>query len=132
MLNLRVRAANDAKRLNIRDWGLLVELISPDGIKYNTDKESGEPLKAIQLLYDRTRIIPETGEDMIIPEPIVILSRLSLERIPAPGEKWTVRIQESPINENFLDYAISPTRSPEGGKSLEIIRLYLQKLEQST
>lgn len=132
MPNLRVRAAEDCKRLNIRDWGLLVELISPDGIKYNIDKETGEPLKGLMTLYDRTRIIPETGEDVIVPEPIVTLSRLSLERIPAPGEKWTVRIQESPTSVNFLDYIISPTRAPEGGKSLEIIRLYLQKLEQST
>lgn len=132
MLNLRVRAAVDCKRLNIRDWGLLIELIAPDGIKYNTDIETGEPLKALMTLYDRTRIIPETGEDVIVPEPIVTLSRLSLERIPAPGEKWTVRIQKSPTSEDFLDYIISPTRAPEGGKSLEIIRLYLQKLEQST
>lgn len=132
MPNLRVRAAVDCKRLNIRDWGLLVELISPDGIKYDTDKETGESLKALMTLYDRTLIVPETGEDVIVLEPIVILSRLSLERVPAPGEKWTVRIQESPTNENFLDYMISPTRAPEGGKSLNIIRLYLQKLEQST
>lgn len=131
MPNLRVRAAEDARQLNTRDWGLLIELIGPDGIKYDIDKESGEPLKAIQLLYDRTRIIPETGEDMIVPEPIVVLSRLSLERVPIPGEKWTVRIQESPTSLVMIDYIISPTRSPEGGKSLEMIRLYLQKIEQS-
>jgi len=127
---LRIRAAEDAKRLNIKDWGLLVELISPDGIIYNKDKENGEPLKALSILYDRVTIIPETGEDMTVPEPTVTLSRLSLIRIPEVGENWIVKIPESPTSENMMDYMISPTRSPEGGKSNELIRLYLQKVEQ--
>ena len=131
MSNLRVRAAEDARKLNVRDWGLPLELIDPDGKKYNTDIVSGELLKSPLLTYDRTRIIPETGEDMIVEEPIVVLSRLSLERIPEPGETWTVRIQESPTSEIMIDYIISPTRAPEGGKSLELIKLYLQKIEQS-
>jgi len=131
MPNLRVRAARDARKLNVRDWGLLVELIDPDGKKYNTDIISGEPLKSPLLTYDRIRIIPETGENMIIAEPTVVLSRLSLERIPEPGETWTVRIQESPTSEIMIDYIISPTRAPEGGKSLELIQLFLQRIEQS-
>lgn len=126
-----MRAANDARKLNVRDWGLLVELIDPDGKKYNTDKITGEPLKSPLLTYDRTRVIPETGEDMIVAEPTVVLSRLSLERIPKAGETWTVRIQESPTSEIMVDYIISPTRAPEGGKSLELIKLFLQRIEQS-
>lgn len=131
MPNLRVRAAQDARKLNVRDWGLLVELIDPDGKKYNTDIISGEPLKSPMLTYDRTRIQPETGEEMTVAQPVLTLSRLSLERVPKPGETWTVRIQESPTSLIMVDYIISPTRASEGGQSLEIIRLYLQKLEQS-
>ncbi|KPK96011.1 hypothetical protein AMJ80_02400 [bacterium SM23_31] len=131
MSNLRVRAAQDAKTLNIKDWGLLAELVGPDGIVYNTDAETGEPLRTTQQLYDRTRIIPETGEDLIVSETISCFSRLSLERIPQAGENWAIRIQESPTNETLVDYVLSPTRAPEGGKSLEQIRLYLQKVEQS-
>ena len=131
MPELRTRAAEDAKNLNIRDWGLLVGLVSPDGIIHDTDILTGEPLKAVCITYSRVTIIPETGEDMIVPEPIVTLSRLSLARVPKAGENWIVRIPESPTSPTLVDYMISPTRAPEGGKSLELIRLYLQKVEQS-
>ena len=131
MPNLRVRACEDARTLNVRDWGLLVELKGPDGNEYKIDKVSGEPLKAPMLTYDRTRIQPETGEEMTVAQPVLTLSRLSLDRVPQPGEVWTVRIQESPTSLTMVDYIISPTRAPEGGQSLEMIRLYLQKLEQS-
>lgn len=131
MPDLRTRAAEDARELNIRDWGLLVEMVGPDGIVYNTDIISGEPLKATQILYDRVRIVPETGEDLMARDTIVCLSRLSLERIPQPGEVWTIRIPESPTSSAMADFVFTPTKSPEGGKSLEQIRLYLQRIEQS-
>lgn len=129
-MNLRVKAAQDTKRLNVRDWGLLVELIDPDGNKYNTDAETGEPLRAVQILYDTASIIPETGSDMVVFVETVVLSTLSLARVPVAGEDWIIRIQKSPTDETMVNYVISPTRAPEGGGSLELIRLYLQAAQQ--
>lgn len=130
MPELRIRSAEDARRLNTRDWGLPVILISPDGIRYETDIISGESLKALTISYDRVTIIEETGEDVIVPDLIVTLSRLSLERIPKSGENWIVEIPKSPSCDIMIQYMISSTRATEGGKSLELIRLYLQELEQ--
>ena len=131
MPDLRTRAAEDTRKLNIRDWGLLAELIAPDGKIYNTDAISGDPLKATQILYDRVRIVPETGEDLMATDTIVCFSRLSLERVPEPGEKWVIRIPESPTSSVMADFILSADRSPEDGKSLEKIRLYLQRGEQA-
>ena len=130
MPDLRTRVAEDARALNVRDWGLSAKLISPDGIVYDTDAITGEPLKVTQILYDRVRIVPETGEDLMARDTIVCFSRLSLERVPQPGEKWAIQIPESPTSSVMADFIISADRSPEGGKSLEQIRLYLQRVEQ--
>jgi len=130
MPNLRVRSAQDARYLNAKDWGLPVNLISPDGITYDTDIITGDQLKALTISYDRTTIVPETGEDVVVPDLIVTLSRLSLEQIPQSGEFWIVEIPESPTSDIMKKFMISPTKAVEGGKSNEYIRLYLQEVEQ--
>lgn len=131
MSDLRVRAVNDAKRLNIRDWGQLVELIDPDGNKYNIDNETGAQLKTVQSLSDFRRINPMTGETIIVMEPVVVLSRSSLVRIPQAGERWFIRVQLDPTSTNLSNYILTGDRAPEGGRSLGLVRLYPIKAVQS-
>ena len=49
------------------------------------------------------------GEDVIINDPIVTLRLASLTRIPANGEKWIVKLPETPDPDAVLvSYALSP------------------------
>jgi len=104
-----------------------VNLISPEGVR--TDGIRG------QILYDITRMDPETGETIVVGTPVVSLRRTTLEaraRIPAAGENWFVEI---PVRPDELapkqQMVLSPVRPPEGGRSVGFIRLYLQQVEQS-
>ena len=131
-MNLRQRAADDMKQLNIADWGLPVELTDPDGIKYTLDADTGETLQSVQILYDRRTLNLATGEETVIKEPIVVIARKSLSRIPVEGEIWHVRMPLDPDPDaDLYDFIFSDVRSPEGGQSLGFIRLYLQRVVQS-
>lgn len=131
-MNLRAQAVIDVKTQNLKNWSLPIVLIDPDGNKYNTDNETAETLKAIQILYDYRRENPDTGEPMTVKEPVVVLALSSLSRIPQPGEKWIIEIPLDPSDPDTLStFFFSSDRSPEGGASLGFIRLYPQKAAQS-
>ena len=135
MPNLRELAVSDLRELNLKDWSGRVNLISPDGTRYETDAVSGEALRAIQILYDYRKMSPETGEDITVNEPVVSIALASLTRVPVAGEKWFIQIPEDPAdqsdNPTFMELVLSPVRAPEGGKSLGFIRLYPTKAKQS-
>lgn len=133
MANLRALAVADLKRENIADWGLPVEFVGPDGTEYTTDNETGDPLTAVQVLYDYTKFDPETGEDIIVYNPVVVMSRSSLAVIPAPGENWQIRFPLDPSNPDVLaeDYLYTEDRATESVDSLGFIRFYPIKAGQS-
>jgi hypothetical protein len=132
MPNLRELAAADLKTQNLNDWSLPIILIAPDGELINTDNETGEVLKAVQILYDRRKLDPATGEEITVHEPIISVTKSSLSRIPIPGEKWIIKIPISPREGAALETRqISGDRSIESGDSLDFIRLYPGKVIQS-
>jgi hypothetical protein len=135
-MNLREQMEKDLSVTLEGEWGLLVELVGPDGIEITTSANSPDPLSPLplkgQVLYSTVRVSPETGEDMIINNPIVVLRRSSLSRIPQDGEKWLVRIPEDPsLSAALNSYVFTPERASEGGRSIGFIRLYPKKVNQS-
>ncbi len=135
MVNLREQAEADLSFTLEGEWRLPVELIDPDGNIINESENSPDPLNPLalygQVLYDIVQVNPETGEQMIINDPIVSIRRSSLPRIPEAGEKWLVKIPTDPSETATLeDFVIDPTRPPEGGRSLGFIRLYLRRAAQ--
>ena len=117
-LNLREQAESDLSFTLEGAFGLPVTLIAPDGSIQ--DNLTG------QVLYDTIKVNPETGEEMVVNNPVVSLRRSSLDRIPLPGEKWIVKIPVDPSTTATLeDFIIDQTRPPEGGRSIGFIRLYL-------
>lgn len=131
-MNLRERAVADLKKMNIMDWGLKFKLIDPDGKRYDTDNETGEELKAVQILYDYRKIDPDTGGEVTVHEPVVIVALSSLARVPVAGERWFLQMPEVPSESAPLaNFVLTEARAPEGGGSLGLIRLYPQKVEQS-
>lgn len=130
-ISLRERAEADLEKSLEGEWGLPVELITPDGVTINTSENDGEALMG-QVLYDSIKTNPDTGEEIVDNNPIVTLRRSSLSRVPAPSEKWVVKIPLTPsLTADLVSFVIDPTRSPEGNRSLGIIRLYLRKAQQS-
>ncbi len=113
------------------DWGLPVVLIQPDGTKIDTSLNSGETLMG-QVLYDTVGVNPDTGDSIVISNPIVTLRRSSLSRIPISGEKWLVTIPANPsLSAPLEDYVIDPSRAIEGGRTFGFVRLYLRRAKQS-
>jgi hypothetical protein len=128
--NLRERAESDLKHSLESGFGLPVTLIDPDGVTIDTKNGTTDPLVG-QVLYDTVRVNPETGEDMIVNNPIVTLRRSSLSRIPKAGEKWFVKIPVTPSETaELVDFVTDSTRPPEGGNSIGFVRLYLRKAQQ--
>lgn len=122
-MNLRSLAENDLKFSLEGDAGMNIDLLSPDGVWQRGLKG--------QVMYDTVRLNVETGERMVIPNPVVTLRRSSLTRVPAAGENWIVEIPVNPIaGAPVGKYCFSPVRPPEGGASIGFIRLYLQAVEQ--
>lgn len=123
-MNLRELAEKDLGRSLEGEWSLPVNLIDPDGARY-------DGLRG-QVLFDIVRVNPETGEEVTVQTPVVTLRRSTLARIPAPGENWIVEIPAIPSEAAAkVQHVLSPTRPPEGGASIGFIRLYLQAVEQS-
>lgn len=134
--NLRERAEQDLSITLEKDYGLPVELTGPDGIEYKTSANSPDlqnplPLRG-QVLYTTVRVSPETGEQMVTPEPVITLRRSSLARIPQDGEKWFIKFPTDPsLTAELQNFALTPNRATEGGSSIGFIRLYPTKVVQS-
>lgn len=130
-VNLRKQAEADLGISLEKDWGLPVVLISPDGEVIDTNENSDEALTG-QILYDIVTTNPETGEPVIVNNPIVSLRRSSLSRVPVSGERWVVKIPIDPDPDaDLTEFVISKVRPPEGGRSIGFIKLFLQKAKQT-
>lgn len=129
---LRNQAIADMKKLNISDWSLPVILIAPDGVKYALDAETNETLKAVQILYDRKEIDPDSGEQIMVKEPVVTLALSSLSRVPKDGENWSVQFPMDPTKPDVLTtFLFTSDKAFKDGQSLGFIRIYPQKADQT-
>ena len=132
-MGLRETAVADMKRLNQKDWGLPVIFTGPDGVIQDTDAETGDELQAVQILFDTVRVSPETGEQVTVNEPVVVMARSSLDPFPADGEKWLIQFPTDPdATAEKIPYLFSASRASEGGQSLGFARFYPLKAEQSS
>lgn len=131
MENLRESLESDLFELLEGEWGMRVVLISPDGIVQDKRSGTDKPLVG-QVIYDTIHTNPTTGEVLVVGDPAVSLRITSLDRVPKSGEKWFVKVPESPAKgAPLVDYVLTDTRAPEDGKSVGYIRLYPQKVMQS-
>lgn len=130
-MNLREQVETDLAETLEGDFGLPVELITPDAVIINTRQSDGASLRG-QVLYNSKDVDVETGLPVVVNNPVVTLRRSSLSRIPAAGEKWIVRIPKDPsLTDTLIDFAIDPSRPPEGGQSMGFIKLYLRAVQQT-
>jgi hypothetical protein len=129
-INLRERAETDLSFTLEGVFALPVVLIGP-GAESGVEPAGQTQSVTGQVLYDRRVLNPDTGDEMVIPEPVVSLRRSSLDPVPQPGEKWIVQIPTTPSSTAELEtFVVNFDRAPEGGASIGFIRLYLQRATQ--
>jgi len=133
VVNLRVQANKDLERSmeSENDWGLPVVLIDPDGNTIVTKKDSTDRLSG-QVLLNTVEYNPDTGEDIVVNDPVVTLRMASLTRIPENGETWVVKIPQTPDPDaDLVSYLLSPDKAMKFNRSFGFVRMYLQNLDQS-
>jgi hypothetical protein len=132
MENLRAQIESDLHESLEGEWKMPVELTSPDGQVQRYSLNNSSQLLGGQVLYYSRREDPETGESIIINEPVVTLRISSLIRVPRAGENWYIKMPISPIEGALKErFVFTPTRSPEHGTDIGFIRIYPQRVEES-
>lgn len=133
MENLRQTIEHDLGETLEGEFSTAVRLTSPDGETQIYKKNSSTVLLRGQVLYFTRRENPETGETVVVNMPVLTLRISSLNRVPVPGEKWTVQMPISPVaGATVYDWTFNCDRSSEDGCDIGFMRFYPQKLENST
>ena len=136
MVNLRQQAESDLKKTLEKEFALPVFITSPDGVKQENSENSADPLNpdalSGQILYSYVAVNPDTGEEIVVNNPIVSLRRSSLVRIPQAGETWVFEIPVTPSpTADKVPFIMDAGRSPENDDSIGYTRYFLTKAEQS-
>jgi len=127
--NIRDMIVENNDELSIEYFGMPVELLTPGGIWLKTHAKTGAPLKALMTQYGKIEISLTTGEPVVLEEPIVTMSLLSLVRVPKKGERWVIKmpIEPSP-SAPLVTFGLNNVQAPDGGSSLGTIQLYPKEL----
>lgn len=130
MENLRVQIELDLADSLEGEWKVPVELTSPDGITQTHSVNDPDSLLGGQVLYFTRRENPDTGEIVVVDQPVASLRISSLLRVPQNGEKWFIKMPTSPVvGADYETFVFTPTRSNEHGTDIGFIRIYPQKIQ---
>ena len=130
MENLREQIELDLYDSIEKEWGIPIELTSPDGQEQIYSANNPTELLKAQVLYFTRKTDPETGEEIIVNQPVVSIRLTSLDRIPAAKENWLIKMPISPQDGAPVQtFVITPTRSAESGTDIGFERYYPQKIE---
>lgn len=133
MENLRAQIEADLAESLEGEWGLPVELTSPDGVVQRYSANAPTDLLKGQVLYFSKREDPATGETVVVPQPVVALRISSLVRVPCDGENWFIRMPQSPRSgAPMISYLFTPDRAREHGTDIGFIRIYPYLAETGT
>jgi hypothetical protein len=134
MENLRAAIEADLADSLEGEWKMAVELTSPDGVEQIYQKDAAHiPANLLggQVLYFTRRVDPNTGENVIVNQPVCTLRISSLDRVPQDGEKWYIKMPTSPVaGASYGKFVFTPTRPTEHGTDIGFIRIYPQRIEQ--
>ena len=131
MENARALIEKDLHESIELEWKMPVELTAPDGTEQRYSANDPTELLGGQVVYTSKQENPQTGEVIVVDEPVVTLRVSSLSRVPANGENWFIRFPESPrTGAPMVSHVLSGTRAIEHNRDLGIIRLYPQKIAQ--
>jgi hypothetical protein len=129
-VNLREQGESDLSFTLEGDFGLPV-YFRHDGVQYGSE---ADPVEA-QVLWDHSRMNPDSGEPVIVQAPVVTVRLSTMEalgKVPEPGETWELFIPEKPSRTaTKVEYIVTgDNRSIEKNESIGFVRFYPQELEQ--
>lgn len=131
MENLRQTMERDLGDCLEAEFKMPVELTSPDGETQIYSVNNPSQRLGGQVLYFSRRVNPETGETIVINQPVVSLRISSLARVPREGERWFISMPIAPTaNALWRQFVFTPDRAPEHGTDIGFIRIYPQRIEQ--
>jgi len=133
MDNLRAAIESDLHESMESEWGMPVELTSPDGETQRFSLNNPLELLKGQVLHFSRRENPDTGEPVVVDQPVISLRISSLIRVPQAGERWFIRFPISPRpGAAYVSRIFTPDRSPEHGSDIGFMRIYPQKIDGGT
>lgn len=132
MENLRAQIERDLGESVEGEWKVPVELTSPDGQVQRYSLNNPTERLGGQVLYFSRQTNPETGEMIIVNQPVVSLRISSLIRVPAAGENWFIRMPIAPTpGAPMVSFVFTGTKAPEHGTDIGFIRIYPQITDQA-
>lgn len=92
----------------VNGFGLPVELIAPDGVEQTISANDVTKPLAGRIDYAKLTLDPDTGEELLVGSPTVVLRLSSLDRVPLEDERgWAIRIPVSPsVSADKVTYMI--------------------------
>jgi hypothetical protein len=130
MESLRVTCEKDLHDSIESEWGVPVELTSPDGETQRYSMNNPSDLLMGQVLNFTRREDPQTGETIVVKQPVVTLRISSLIRVPLDGERWIIKSRFSPLADAPLrSMLFSSDRASEDGSDIGFMRLYSIRIE---
>jgi hypothetical protein len=131
--NLRIQTELDLHESLEGEWGMHVQITSPDGATQIYSKNNPDEVLKGQVLYFSKAADPETGEQIYVNQAVVTLRISSLDRVPGVGEKWFVKMPISPAeNAPMENFTFTPTMSPQHGTDIGFMRFYPQRVENDS
>ena len=130
MENLRTQIELDLRETLEGEFKMNVELTSPDGVTQTLSKNDPTQLLSGQVFYFSRPLNPETGEEVVVNQPVVSLRISSLNRVPLNGETWYIKIPVSPVEGAAKEsFVFTATRPYESGTDIGFMRIYPQRVE---
>jgi hypothetical protein len=131
--NLRQEIEHDLYDSLESEWKMPVELTTPDGQVQRYSLNNPSELLGGQVLYFSRRENPDTGEVVVVDQPVVTIRVSSLIRVPKQGERWYIKMPISPVSgAEKKSFVFTPDRSYEHGTDIGFMRIYPQKVGKET
>jgi hypothetical protein len=133
MENLRAAIEKDLADSIEGEFLIEVELTAPNGETQIYSKNDPDKKLGGQVLYYTRRENPETGEIIVVNEPVISLRISSLNIVPKSGETWYIKMPISPvIGAEKKDFIFTPTRAPQDGFDIGFLKIYPQRIKSTT
>ena len=131
MINLLELGAKDNINHHVGgEFAVRFNCIGPDGVRHIVDL-NGKPLAGF-IRWTHADLNTDTGEQVVVPTPVIWFPRSILEKVPATGQEWMFQIPSGPMEkEPSVWFAMDTASAVTGSRTQDLIRIVLVKAEQA-
>jgi len=111
----------DFASVNTKGVGMIT-LIDPDGLRHQGIKG--------RIDYDYVSMTSQ-GETIAVHEPVVVVRKSSLPRVPKPGERWFIQMPTGPQpTDPLYTFKLNTARPVDGGETIGFLKMYPKRADQ--